>query len=415
MQMFAIRNRTYPRKSRPLSIASRIWLAADAYSPPCWITIMFEGTGRFDSIRIAEAVHTASEANPGSRLILRGHLASSRWTASGPIPPVKVIPDLIWDGMGSEGIDPWLHSSDVRCGPNAEVLLMNGTPARIIFRAHHAIMDGRGTLTWAEDVFRCLNGLPPLGSDHVLVENDLLHLPDQKAHPAPAYDYIPPTRSPVIGESGFVWRRSTLSGHHRDLLAQVLLLAARASWRHHRGPVRFAIPVDLRYRIPTVRSTGNLTNAIFIPIAPEASTASVTKEIKRRVDEYDDGRLNLEDKLIPYIPLQVLKQFLLYEDRQRYRNNRFRCTGLISNLGRIELEKFSGGGFTASTYSVVPVALDSMPLSITLSGSRTGSEMIVRMPRSYAAGGQIEEFLAYITEGLRTGVCTAGSKEASHH
>lgn len=86
----------------------------------------------------------ASAGNPGSRLILRGHLGSCRWVDSGKTPPVREIDGSRWDGLGPVGA-PFLQEplSPIK-GPMCEVLLIHGDPLRVAFRVHHGVMDGRG-------------------------------------------------------------------------------------------------------------------------------------------------------------------------------------------------------------------------------------------------------------------------------
>jgi hypothetical protein len=163
------------RSSRPLSIASRIWIAWDLVNPPVWTTIAVEGHGLIDAQKLRNAIKIASQANPGSRLVLRGNLAWSRWVDSGTSPLLTEIENSDWDGMSSDGLKSLLKTHDVYRGPTAEVLIFYGEPLRMIFRAHHAVMDGRGLITWIEDIFRALNGQEPLGSDYTMVENDLLY------------------------------------------------------------------------------------------------------------------------------------------------------------------------------------------------------------------------------------------------
>ena len=68
-----------------------------------------------------------------------------------------------------------------------------------------------------------------------------------------------------------------------------------------------------------------------------------------------------EDKVVRYLPLKVLEVALRAEARRSHRTGNYRCSGLISNVGRANLESFHGGGFTAENYWAVPVCLESIP------------------------------------------------------
>ena len=87
---------------RPLSNSTRLWLASDRVCPPCVNQPMYEGTGRFDLKRWKEAVRIASEANRGSRIVLRGMYGSEKWIDSGITPAVREVDGSDWDGLHSE-------------------------------------------------------------------------------------------------------------------------------------------------------------------------------------------------------------------------------------------------------------------------------------------------------------------------
>jgi hypothetical protein len=389
------------RAARPLSIASRVWIASDLIKPPVWTAITIEGHGNINHLKFNNALQIASAANPGSRLVLKGTLAWSHWVDSGKAPVLTEIEGSSWDGMTSQGVKPFLKTYDVRQGPTAEVLMFCGEPTRIIFRAHHAVMDGRGLITWIEDVFRVLNGRKPLGSDHTTVENDLLHLPDKTIHEPPAYNFISPVGKPSGNDTELVWKRISVPGQHTKLLASVLLLLAQASWRQGKGPVRFGIPVDLRHRRPGLRSTGNLTNAIYIEVKPGFTVEQIAAEIQRRLREKDDGKLNLEDILLPYIPISILSWILSTDEQSKFKKNSYRCTGFVTNLGRVDLKRFSCSGFSAASFFVLPIAISSLPLFLTMSGYNDRTDYVLGMPKNFSSEGRMEEVLDYIVNGLK--------------
>ncbi len=85
--------------SRPLSPPECGHIVFDEISPPLVNQIVFEGNGQLDISDWQLAVKKASEANPGSRLVLHGHLGGCRWIDSGIVPPVSEIDGSEWDGM----------------------------------------------------------------------------------------------------------------------------------------------------------------------------------------------------------------------------------------------------------------------------------------------------------------------------
>jgi hypothetical protein len=388
-------------KSRPLSIAARLWVAVGRSDPPCANQLTFEGPGRLDPSCWKAAVETASAANPGTRLVLRGRLGSSRWVDSGEPPRVREADASSWDGMGSEGAPFLMRGFDPRCGPNAEVLLMHGSPARVSFRSHHAIMDGRGAMTWAEDVFRALRGEEPLGSEYAMVENDLLNPgAGPSGRPLP-HRYLAPTGSSEGSDTSPVWKRKTLAGQIAGLLPKVMLCVAREAWRHGDGAVRIGVPVDLRGRREGLRSTGNLTNAIYFDIAKDDDYRRLEGALAERLALRADGEITWEDSIISYVPVRLLAWAVGREGGRNLKCGGYRCSGFVSNLGRVEIERFACDGFAPVTYYGVPVIAPIIPFSMTLSGTRAGMEMLLVMPRCLATGGRIEAALDTIEKDLK--------------
>jgi hypothetical protein len=262
-------------------------------------------------------------------------------------------------------------------------------------------MDGRGTITWAEDIFRVLRREEPLGSEYVTIENDLLNLRKGRWS-EPSHDrYIAPTGQADGDAIDLVWRRKTITGRFPKLLGQVMLLTAREAWRWGEGSIRIGVPTDLRQRRPGLRSTSNLTNALVIDIPKSATAEGIMDEVTRRFSGTSDGTISWE-ALIRYVPIRILAWAISNESSRARRSGRYRYSGFVSNLGKMDNAVYSCGDFTAHTCFLVPVCAPILPFSMTLSGSNNTIEMILMMPRNMAAGGRIESALDNIAEGLTT-------------
>lgn len=386
---------------RTCSNASRIWVAAEQVCPPLANQMIMEGTGDINRQGLARAVEIASEANPGSRLKFHGYGGMSKWIDSRITPAIREVDESAWDGMSSENA-PFLKSVfHLRKGATCEVVIINGAPPRIAFRTHHAVMDGRGTMLWAEDIFRVLRGEEPLGSQIPLTENDLLNLSGKKLSKTIPHRYISPAGRAAGNSPGLVWKRTRTQGPFTKLLPRIMLTIAREAWRHEEGMVRIGIPVDLRPRKPEARSTGNLTNALYIDISRESTLESVGEDLQKRLAQQIDGELTWEDRIVRHLPLWVLRAALREETRRKQAENHFRCSAFVSNLGRFPVENFYGGGFTARTVFFVPVCLESLPVSITTTGNGDTLEILTTMPGVYAGNGRMEAMLDAVTDGLR--------------
>ena len=88
---------------RKMSYNDRLFAVAGKICQPGMNQFICEGDGVFDVEKWQSAVNVASAANPGSRIILKGHLNRSRWVDSGLNPPVIEVDGSGWDGMSPEG------------------------------------------------------------------------------------------------------------------------------------------------------------------------------------------------------------------------------------------------------------------------------------------------------------------------
>ncbi len=386
-----------------LTNATRVWVAADNLYPPFANQLIFDGSGEFDIPQLEKAIAAASRANPGSRYVLRGVLGRSRWVDSGVTPPLKVVDGLGWDGMGPDGAPPII--SERLCphsGPACQVALLTGAPTRIIFRTHHGVMDGRGTLTWAEDIFRALRGEPVIGSDPSISENELLNISTTTIEKAIPYVFGAPTGRARGDSPGLTWKRVIARGAYKSLLPKIMICVARQVWKHSTENARFGIPVDMRERRQGLRTTNNLTNAFFIDFGPETSHEELREIISRRQKKREDGAYTLEDRLIRHMPLRLLQSVIRRTAQQQHASGRYRFSAFVSNMGRVPLEYFSGGGFSAHTFWGIPPGLGFVPLFLGVAGHDDRIEVIASMPEVLASGGRLEELIRNILEELNT-------------
>ena len=387
--------------TRDVCLNSRFYIAAHDIQPSFCMQFGFEGSGDLDVALWEKAVAIAAAANPSSRMVLKRYLHFSRFIDSGFTPPVRVIDSKQWNASDFECSDI-LNNFNPRTGPMTEVYLIKGDQPRVVIRAHHAVMDGRGLMIWAEDIFRALRGEKLRKSDDTIITPDLLN-PSYK----PAYRItgrsLAPTGRPQGCERGIVFLRKRITGSFSKIPAKVALVSAREAWRHGKGNVRFGIPLDLRSRRPGLKSTGNLTSAIFIPITPDMKLEDIVNEINRKLSAQEDGYADIEDKLMKYLPIKVLGKLLLRDADYSHKLGRYRYSGFISNVGLYKPEPFQGGGFTTHAIYGRPVCLDGFPFSIALigvDGVQKQLDLFAAAPRVLANNGRLEALLDRIIDGL---------------
>jgi NRPS condensation-like uncharacterized protein len=390
-----------PRYTRKLSFNERFFLVTDRVTPPFCNQMVFEGRGNFDRDRWLRAVEAASRANPGSRVIMKGLLNRARWVDSLTNPGFRIVDGSAWDGMGDEGAPFLQQHLDPFTGPSCEVLLMEGPVPRVAFRTHHAVMDGRGTLLWAEDIFRVLKGEEPTGSLSTLSDFEAAWKFQREGRKPPPHEFIAPTGHARGDKKGVTWKRRRLKGSFKNMLGQVAVLVARHAREKQQGKVRLAIPVDLRPRLEGERSTGNLTNTIYIEVAPHATPESVTEDIAQQLQICNDCKIYHREKIMSYVPLWYMTRELNKIIARKHAAGLYHNSGIISNLGRLDLNSFSGGGFTATSWFAVPPCQEIVPFFMVLTGSGDRAELMAGMPRVLAGGGRLDSFIESVARGLK--------------
>lgn len=393
-----MQNITNKKNYRPMSSASRLWTAVGEVWPPFCVQMNIEGEGIISLQEMKHAVKLASEANPGARLVRRGILSASRWIDSGVTPRVREVDGSDWTGLNQENAPFLMDRLDIDKGPSCEVLLVRGASTRLIFRTHHAVMDARGTIVWAEDIFRILRGEKPVGSDFLATEDDFLNFSETVEKPLPQNYIIPSV--PADSGSGYVWRRRKIEGKFSNLLPQLMCLTAKEAWKNGDGKIRIGVPVDLRSRRPGFRSTSNLTNAIFFNIEKDTVPEQLARDMHKRLEEQNDGVTTWEDHIIKYIPIPILKKAINNECLKSRKTGNYRYTAFLSNLGKIALEPFSTPGYKAGSVFFIPQCNEWIPFFMTAQGNDSGTEIILTMPVFYGGNGKIDVLMDNIIKKL---------------
>ncbi|MBU0994328.1 MAG: hypothetical protein KJ737_17695 [Proteobacteria bacterium] len=385
-----------------LSITSRFFVAADNITKSYNNQLIMEGIGKIDIPKWQNAVKKASDANVGSRYICKKFSGGRRLIDSGITPEVREVDGRYWGGMGPDNAPFLLDLLPPYDGPTCEVLIINGAPLRIAFRTNHTVMDGRGTLTWVDDIFRALRNEPVIGSDPTVSDYHFLNMVSSTPKPA-STTYIAPTGKADGDDNGdFIWQRKTIQGTFKKILPQTMLLIAKEAWTYSEGNVGIRVPVDLRPRQKGTKTTNNLSNVFVINVMKGTTVRSLSDLISKRLAEKKDGAFTLEDKITRYMPLKMYETFITRAISRGMKTGLHRSSACVSNLGRLPLDKYTGGGFTPETVFFIPPSLNLFPLFIALTGSGQKVEIVATLPKVLATKGRIESMMENIAEGIQS-------------
>jgi amino acid adenylation domain-containing protein len=406
-----------PRYRRPVSSIDW-WLLAYPRRLGMNIQLCLEGDGEIDPGALAAAVEVASQACPGMRLTRRGR----QWVDSGRAPAVQVAPTADFDRTG---LDSPLLRRPLLSGrrPAVEVILIPGTPATVIVRAHHAMTDASAVLFWLTQVFRALRGERVEGADSQLTVDELKEqiaanlgrelppaVPPAEPQWRSALGPLPP------GPRRSMWRRRTIMGTHPAVAAKVAQLVATYGQPPGTGGGLISLAVDLRPYLPGLRTTGLASSTMDVRVEPGDGWEDVHARLLTALDE-DQYLGDRADPRLLKIPMRLLRLLCIRldkvarkDDAVLTRRNVCRAVATVSHLGSVDVADLSVPGFEAfSLYSLGGVYF--MP-EVDITECRGRTEVTVGWYDGDGIGDRAERLLDWIEEGLTPAAYRAWTSDA---
>jgi len=402
---------SFIRKISPLDCS---YLATDtSSSSPMVNQYVIEGIGNFSHIEFKSALEEVAEKNPGIRLQLKGKWFWRYWSLDGQYPRI-ISHRSEWLGDSSQNAVFDGGLLDCRKGESAEVHYFEGDTPKIIFRTHHAIMDGNATLFWIKEVFRALRGEALLGSKCELSEWDIA---EKNKKPAPAQFFgpwvsiFPKLKNSVeysLSEKTIpcIWQNIIFKGSDERVLPKVIAFinerARSLSDNPAAAKVLIRIPCDLRRLLPE-DSTFQLSNLVSV-LDLELEAGLDEKTIYKRILS---GLKNKQDLAI-FSKAQLVAKFLpkkmfLHNKAhflQLHQKGLADITAIVTHVGRIRLSEISTENFKALNIYATPVPLEGVSLSCVFIAHDKGLSLCMSAPRSLAShedlkklGKDIEHFV----------------------
>jgi amino acid adenylation domain-containing protein len=359
------RERTERRQapfSRPVVPFERWYLAFPKPIAPV-MTFCVEGAGGIDIAELRAAVAVASAACPGSRL----RRDRTRWVDSGITPPVELVRGRALVPSSLHEVPELRTALPHPSGANCDVLLFDGEPSTVVFRASHIVMDARGLLLWVADVFRALRGEEPVGARSEVTIGDLDD-PLRAEAEAAKQEFTTPSLLGMPGKPrarDLLWRRRTVDGTAAALAARV---ATRIAGNSGRPVATVSFPVDLRPFHPEVlteRSTSNLSLTVALDIPAGQDWEETYRQLLTVLSERR-GAVPAPGAEVLRAPLPVLNLVIRTADRRARRRDQLTGLANVNNLGRLDPAAFTTDAFEASGAYLLESREPASPQSIVL-------------------------------------------------
>lgn len=386
---------------RSLSPVERLYLAEDTPTcAPLCLQWVVEGDGELNEIKWREALMLAAKANPDARVRLGGSWKWLHWDDDGAFPEVVTVDGSQWDGSSEQGA-PWLLGPlPTDKGPVCKVFLIPKPTPRVLIRMHHAVMDGRGLMQFIEDIFRCLRGDAPIGSNSTLTETDLVRRENPKRIPDPPINATSPFGIAQGEDYGCTWRHIYVKCNPKRPMPRVMNALAQAVWSQDpSAQVRIRVPADMRRFVKSDVSNANLTGIMDIELSPGDSLDVIGEKVKAGVaNKMDMARFpsNLKLSIAEWLPVSLFKLTPEVIKRGHANNGLYRYTGTVSNVGRLNEAALHGGGFVAKRIWAVPVRYYLLPAFIALFGSSEGLDITLGGPKVLLNDGRAEKLMEAI-------------------
>ena len=390
------------RKKARLSLHDRIFLAAHKDGSPYLTQFVIEGEGRIDPVRLGIALHAAAAVNPGVRLKLEGSLWRSGWVIGPQYPQLRELSAGSFHPFGDQEENRLSFDPDIHQGPIAEVILEQGQPTKLVVRALHATMDGQGALYFLQEIFRALNGEQLQGSTLRPSVNTIERSLGKAIYRPPLrFEFVSPTGNASRGSRGYITHKIRVAGQFSALAAQLAMILAGENSRRSAGKSRFAIPVDLRGRVPSARSVSNLLSFIDLEVTPEQSFQAIHGELIRKLYERQDCNYGKLDYLAQFVPLRKIRKNISNNFHRGIDCNRYPHTGVISCMGKVALDTLKTPGFNPTTAYLLPPDNINAPVMVVAVELERFVEITVMAPHCLADEGRMEQLLALIERKLQ--------------
>ena len=219
----------------------------------------------------------------------------------------------------------------------------NSNKKYLLFRFFHGVFDGKGTLMFIDNFFKVLNKMVPISyKNDVNVDTYIDKRLFYKKHENNALEFSL-NQIKEIKDYNIEWKLINIEKYVPNIIAEV---AHIISLQFNEENVKFAIPVDLRYRHhkEDKNHLGNLILPIYINVNKSESIDSISNKIHYALKNSEElNYCNVTNYGYGHI-LKVIRRFFLVCFFERIKNkNKYSAGAVISHLGKLNYTEYKKG------------------------------------------------------------------------
>lgn len=382
---------------RKISQNEKAYIFVNRCFYPSTLQLIVEGVGDIRPDVLQNAVDQASIACPGSRVTQKGAF----WIGNRTTPKVSLASNNQFDGYNFEALDDVFNKKlTPESENNIEIVILRKQPYSVLFRIFHGVMDAKGAMLWIENIFKSLRNEPLLEAKSTLTDFEFAQKQGGKRDGIRVrFDCRLTLDRPKNNGNQIYWKRLTLPNHHIGLVPKLAKILS-AHFAEHK--TRYIIPVDLRKHDKAVQSTGNLLMPIYLESEESDGWREIYKDLAGRIRREEELNLsNATYGIISKLPYFLIKFFANLFVNHSKRKQTFLNTGIISNVGKISLNKFSTASFRASALYFLPTHHPLAPLSIASTEYPGCTEIIISSVEDVISKKTADEILRAIPLKLK--------------
>ena len=393
-------------KVRPLSPLECTYLAGDDANTSRMINqYVIEGIGTFSALEWKSAIEEAADANPGIKLKLKGHWFWRYWCDQGAYPRLKIYPSN-WTGENNAGAGFDGQAINCRQSPCAEVHLLEGDYPKIIFRTHHAVMDGNATLFWIKEVFRALRAEKLEGSDATLTELDIIKKHEQQKadiFSGPWKSVFPPAKfkKDLSTSDLCIWQSILFTNDADRVLPKALAFLDKKTRALYGSDAKviFRVPSDLRRLLNEQKyQLGNLVAALDFETTEKSDVKGIYINILKALKNKRDLAVFPKNLwLANWLPTRAFKPKPEHI-QNLHQEGLCDITGILTHVGKVALSEFSYGSFKATNIYALPLPLPGVSLSCVFLAHDKGLSLCMSASANLAS----HEDLKQLAQELKT-------------
>ena len=371
---------------RKISASERLYLTGAQLYPPFCIRMVIESDHSIAIKQLQKAVSIASKRHPNSRLILVKKGMHSFWKDSGIDPPVISLPKSSEKEFSSKMNSAIDAPIDYKKGPTSSVYqIQNATSFFIIFKVFHGTMDGKGTTSWVNDVFRVLKKETIIGATSALTDEGFLKTTSPKNSFRKNYplNATPAIKKETRYKTDNIATQTVikLPGKHTAIVAKLIHYFLK------KGKInRFMIPVDLRKHVTNIQTGSNFSNPIFFETddSKDLEWKDIYADLIEQLAEKKELQTGQYDTIFHYLPVVFLNYIQKKLQKKQINNSSFMLSGIISHMGKIELQNFSFNNFYPKGVFFYPMHLPNIASSFVISENNHQTYLGISVPSKLA-------------------------------